>query len=82
MPLNDTPTETRSSGIHPVDQRLPHAPTVLLGLQHVLVIGISLMKVPIEWSAGGSPTLLDDSPNPDFGKPIYLRVSLLQLSLI
>ncbi len=198
MPLNDTPTETKSSGIHPVDQRLPLAPTVLLGLQHVLemysaciivplslgaalqlpketvsliinadlfaaglatlvkcfgnrcfgirlpimmgvtftsiapmiaigmdpelglpgiygaiivsgilgilfaplmgrlmrffppvvtgsvllVIGISLMKVAIEWSAGGSPTLLDGSPNPDFGKPIYLLVSLLQLSLI
>ncbi|PKG97675.1 nucleobase:cation symporter-2 family protein [Paraglaciecola sp. MB-3u-78] len=198
MPPSDTPTETKSSGIHPVDQRLPIAPTALLGLQHVLVmysaciivplilgaalqlpketlsliinadlfaaglatlvqcfgnryfgiklpimmgvtftsiapmiaigvnpelglpgiygaiivsgifgilfapimgrllrffppvvtgsvllvIGISLMKVGIEWSAGGSPTLADGSTNPDFGKPIYLLVSLLQLSLI
>ena len=198
MPPIDTPSETKSSGIHPVDQRLPLTPTVLLGLQHVLVmysaciivplilgaalqlpketlsliinadlfaaglatlvqcfgnryfgiklpimmgvtftsiapmiaigvnpelglpgiygaiivsgifgilfapimgrlmrffppvvtgsvllvIGISLMKVGIEWSAGGSPTLADGSTNPDFGKPIYLLVSLLQLSLI
>jgi xanthine permease len=198
MPPSDTPSETKSSRIHPVDQRLPLAPTVLLGLQHVLVmysaciivplilgaalqlpketlsliinadlfaaglatlvqcfgnryfgiklpimmgvtftsiapmiaigvnpelglpgiygaiivsgifgilfapimgrlmrffppvvtgsvllvIGISLMKVGIEWSAGGSPTLADGSTNPDFGKPIYLLVSLLQLSLI
>ncbi len=198
MPPIDTPSETKSSGIHPVDQRLPLAPTVLLGLQHVLVmysaciivplilgaalqlpketlsliinadlfaaglatlvqcfgnryfgiklpimmgvtftsiapmiaigvnpelglpgiygaiivsgifgilfapimgrlmrffppvvtgsvllvIGISLMKVGIEWSAGVSPTLADGSTNPDFGKPIYLLVSLLQLSII
>jgi len=48
----------------------------------LLVIGISLMKVGIEWSAGVSPTLADGSTNPDFGKPIYLLVSLLQLSII
>ena len=198
MPPIDTPSETKSSGIHPVDQRLPLTPTMLLGLQHVLVmysaciivplilgaalqlpketlsliinadlfaaglatlvqcfgnryfgiklpimmgvtftsiapmiaigvnpelglpgiygaiivsgifgilfapimgrlmrffppvvtgsvllvIGISLMKVGIEWSAGVSPTLADGSTNPDFGKPIYLLVSLLQLSII
>ncbi|WP_339891430.1 nucleobase:cation symporter-2 family protein [uncultured Alteromonas sp.] len=48
----------------------------------LLVIGISLMKVAIEWSAGGSPTLMDGSPNPDFGKPIYLFISLIQLAVI
>ncbi len=48
----------------------------------LLVIGISLMKVGIEWAAGGSPTLGDGSPNPDFGNPVYLLVSLLQLALI
>jgi len=40
------------------------------------------MKVGIEWSAGGSPTLADGTTNPEFGKPIYLLISLLQLSLI
>ncbi|MEP1385267.1 MAG: nucleobase:cation symporter-2 family protein [Paraglaciecola sp.] len=48
----------------------------------LLVIGISLMKVGIEWSAGGSPTLADGSANPDFGKPVYLLISLMQLGLI
>ncbi|TYK64556.1 nucleobase:cation symporter-2 family protein [Colwellia echini] len=48
----------------------------------LLVIGISLMKVAIEWSAGGSPTLADGSINPDFGKPIYLLISLVQLAII
>lgn len=48
----------------------------------LLVIGISLMKAGIEWSAGGSPTLADGSLNPDFGKPVFLLISLLQLALI
>lgn len=48
----------------------------------LLVIGISLMRVGIDWSAGGTPLLADGSPNPDYGNPIYLVISLLQLVLI
>ena len=48
----------------------------------LLVIGLSLMKVGIEWAAGGEPRLPDGSPNPDFGKPIYLAISFFQLALI
>lgn len=48
----------------------------------LLVIGISLMRVGIDWSAGGQPLLADGSPNPDYGNPVYLAISLLQLILI
>ncbi|NNJ16272.1 purine permease [Pseudomonas putida CSV86] len=48
----------------------------------LLVIGISLMRVGIDWSAGGNPVLANGSPNPDYGKPAYLAISLLQLILI
>lgn len=47
----------------------------------LLVIGLSLMKVGIEWAAGGEPRLPDGSPNPDFGKPIYLAISFFSLPL-
>ncbi|MDH4874205.1 nucleobase:cation symporter-2 family protein [Pseudomonas sp. BN515] len=48
----------------------------------LLVIGISLMRVGIEWSAGGQPTLANGEPNPEYGKPVYLLISLVQLVLI
>ena len=48
----------------------------------LLVIGISLMKVGIDWSAGGQPLLPDGSPNPQYGNPVYLAVSLGVLVLI
>ncbi|WP_416425111.1 nucleobase:cation symporter-2 family protein [Pseudomonas sp. App30] len=48
----------------------------------LLVIGISLMRVGIDWSAGGHPALADGSPNPDYGNPVYLSIALLQLALI
>jgi xanthine permease len=48
----------------------------------LLVIGISLMRVGIDWSAGGHPVLVDGSPNPDYGNRTYLAISLLQLILI
>ncbi|ROL76189.1 purine permease [Pseudomonas protegens] len=48
----------------------------------LLVIGISLMRVGIDWSAGGRPVMVDGSVNPDYGKPAYLIISLLQLLLI
>ncbi len=48
----------------------------------LLVIGISLMRVGIDWSAGGQPTLATGEPNPDYGNPVYLAISLAQLLLI
>jgi xanthine permease len=48
----------------------------------LLVIGISLMRVGIDWSAGGQPTLANGGPNPDYGNPVYLAISLAQLLLI
>ena len=48
----------------------------------LLVIGISLMKVGIEWAAGGQPVLADGSANPAYGRPLYLGISLGVLLLI
>lgn len=48
----------------------------------LLVIGISLMRVGIDWSAGGQPVMADGSPNPGYGSPVYLAVSLGELLLI
>ncbi|VTU19122.1 Uric acid transporter UacT [Variovorax sp. PBL-H6] len=44
----------------------------------VLVIGISLMRVGINWAAGGSPTLSSPTgpiPNPNYGVPMHLAIS-------
>lgn len=48
----------------------------------LLVIGITLIRVGIDWSAGGQPILADGSANPAFGNPVYLWISLAQLVLI
>jgi xanthine permease len=48
----------------------------------LLVIGISLMRVGIDWSAGGQPVMADGSPNPHYGSPLYLAISLGELVLI
>lgn len=56
-------------------------PPIVTGTM-LLVIGISLMKVGIDWSAGGQPMLASGEPNPDYGNPVYLSISLLQLALI
>lgn len=46
-------------------------PAVVTG-SVLLVIGLSLMKVGVDWSAGGQPLLPDGKLNPDYGKPLYL----------
>lgn len=56
-------------------------PAVVTG-SVLLVIGISLMKVGIDWAAGGPSVLADGTPNPKYGAPVYLIVSLGQLVLI
>ena len=48
----------------------------------LLVIGISLIKVGIDWAAGGQPLLPDGSANPAYGRPLYLGISLGVLVLI
>lgn len=56
-------------------------PAVVTG-SVLLVIGISLMKVGIDWSAGGQPTMPDGSANPRYGSPLYLGISLGVMALI
>jgi xanthine permease len=44
----------------------------------VLLVGVSLMKVGINWAAGGSPTLPSPNgpiPNPVYGAPINLAIA-------
>ncbi|RZL95030.1 MAG: purine permease [Variovorax sp.] len=48
----------------------------------LLVIGISLMRVGIDWAAGGQPTLPDGNANPGYGRPLYLAISLGVLLVI
>ncbi|GAC1317342.1 MAG: nucleobase:cation symporter-2 family protein [Collimonas sp.] len=55
----------------------------------ITVIGISLMRVGINWAAGGNPTVkqmvdgvLKDVPNPSYGAPENLAVALLVLIAI
>ena len=48
----------------------------------VLVIGISLMRVGINWAAGGQPTIPSPTgpvPNPNYGLPVNLAVAMLVL---
>ena len=42
----------------------------------ILVIGISLMNIGINWAAGGQPSA------PDYGSPLYLAVSLAVLVVV
>ena len=55
----------------------------------ITVIGISLMRVGINWAAGGQPTIrqmvdgtLREVPNPAFGAPESLGIALLVLVVI
>jgi NCS2 family nucleobase:cation symporter-2 len=44
----------------------------------VLVIGVSLMRVGINWAAGGNPTIPGPAgpvPNPNYGVPLHLAIS-------
>ena len=51
----------------------------------VLVIGVSLMRVGINWAAGGSPTIMGPNgpmPNPNYGVPLHLGISAGVLAII
>ena len=57
-----------------VGRLLPLFPPVVTGTI-ILVIGISLMKVGVNWAAGGVG-------NPNYGAPLYLGISAFVLALI
>lgn len=51
----------------------------------LLVIGVTLMRVAINWSAGGNPTLSGPEgpiPNPSYGAPLNLAIALLVLGMV
>jgi uric acid transporter len=48
----------------------------------VLIIGISLMRVGINWAAGGNPTIFGPNgpvPNPAYGVPLHIGISAVVL---
>ena len=51
----------------------------------VLVIGISLMRVGVNWAAGGNPTIATPTgpaPNPAYGLPVNLGIATLVLATV
>src|ERR1700744_5947262 len=42
----------------------------------ILVIGVSLMNIGVNWAAGGQPS------QPDYGSPLYLAVALFTLVVV
>jgi NCS2 family nucleobase:cation symporter-2 len=67
-----------------VSRMLPLFPPVVTGTI-ITVIGISLMRVGINWAAGGNPTIMSPTgpvPNPAYGAPLNLAVSGIVLVAI
>ncbi|MBL8482272.1 MAG: purine permease [Rhodocyclaceae bacterium] len=68
-----------------VSRLLPLFPPVVTG-SIITVIGISLMRVGINWAAGGQPTVPGPNgpqPNPAYGAPEHLAVAgLVLLSIL
>jgi uric acid transporter len=71
-----------------VSRLLPLFPPVVTGTI-ILVIGVSLMRVGINWAGGGLPTLTRvvegvpmTFPNPNYGQPTGLALSLFVLLVI
>ncbi|MDE1947138.1 MAG: purine permease [Burkholderiales bacterium] len=51
----------------------------------ILVIGLSLLRVGINWAAGGQPMLFRPGgpvPNPDYGLPLHLAIAGLVLLIV
>jgi uric acid transporter len=64
-----------------ISRMLPLFPPVVTGTI-ITVIGISLMRVGINWAAGGNPTIMSPTgpvPNPAYGAPLHLAVSAVVL---
>ena len=67
-----------------ISRLLPYFPPVVTG-SIIAIIGISLMRVGVNWAAGGVPMLKTAEgmvPNPSYGAPINLAVALAVLVCI
>ena len=67
-----------------ISRLLPYFPPVVTGTI-ITVIGISLMRVGINWAAGGNPTIMSAAgriPNPAYGAPLHLGIALFVLIFI
>lgn len=71
-----------------VSRMLPAFPPLVTG-SVILVIGVSLMRIGINWAGGGLPTLTRvvdgvrmQAPNPAYGAPLNLLVALFVLLVI
>jgi uric acid transporter len=60
-----------------ISRLLPLFPPVVTGTI-ITVIGISLMRVGVNWAAGGNPTIPGPAgpvPNPAYGAPLHLAIA-------
>ena len=67
-----------------ISRMLPYFPPVVTGTI-ITVIGISLMRVGINWAAGGNPMIAGPAgmmPNPNYGAPLHLAVASIVLLFI
>jgi NCS2 family nucleobase:cation symporter-2 len=69
-----------------ISRMLPLFPPVVTG-SIITVIGISLMRVGVNWAAGGNPKIKDLATgalvdNPSYGAPLHLAVAALVLAFI
>jgi NCS2 family nucleobase:cation symporter-2 len=67
-----------------ISRMLPLFPPVVTG-SIITVIGISLMRVGINWAAGGNPTIPSPTgpiPNPAYGAPLHLGMAAFVLVFI
>jgi len=67
-----------------ISRMLPLFPPVVTG-SIITVIGISLMRVGVNWAAGGNPTIPSPTgpvPNPAYGAPLHLAVAGIVLLFI
>ncbi len=67
-----------------ISRLLPFFPPVVTGTI-ITIIGISLMRVGVNWAAGGNPTIMSPTgpvPNPTYGAPLHLGIALFVLVFI
>ncbi len=68
-----------------ISRMLPLFPPVVTG-SIITIIGISLMRVGVNWAAGGNPMIKGPDgamiPNPSYGEPLHLAVAALVLVFI
>jgi NCS2 family nucleobase:cation symporter-2 len=67
-----------------ISRLLPLFPPVVTGTI-ITVIGVSLMRVGINWAAGGNPTIPGPGgpiPNPTYGAPLHLAIAAFVLVFI